>query len=196
MPITQITGIGASGPTFLATPSSANLRSFLTDETGTGAAVFATSPAITTPDIVGVAAATNANAGSVGEYVESNIASGSAIAAGATGVAKTLTSISLTAGDWDVSGVVQWIPLSTTVMSAYAGSISTTTNTLDITNGRWSSMVLQTGVTGAGNTDGSSAIIPCRFSLASTTTIYLVGRATYTTAGLNMYGILRARRVR
>lgn len=35
--------------TFAATPSSANLRSLLTDETGTGSAVFATSPAITTP---------------------------------------------------------------------------------------------------------------------------------------------------
>lgn len=40
----------ASGfDTFAATPSSANLRGLLTDETGTGSAVFATSPAITTP---------------------------------------------------------------------------------------------------------------------------------------------------
>lgn len=37
--------------TFAATPSSANLRSLLTDETGTGAAVFATSPAIATPTL-------------------------------------------------------------------------------------------------------------------------------------------------
>jgi hypothetical protein len=42
----------ASGfDTFAATPSSANLRSLLTDETGTGAAVFATSPAIATPTL-------------------------------------------------------------------------------------------------------------------------------------------------
>lgn len=37
--------------TWLGTPSSANLRSLLTDETGTGVAVFDTSPAITTPTI-------------------------------------------------------------------------------------------------------------------------------------------------
>ena len=37
--------------TFAATPSSANLRSILTDETGTGAAVFANSPALVTPDL-------------------------------------------------------------------------------------------------------------------------------------------------
>lgn len=40
----------ASGfDTFVGTPSSANLRSLLTDETGTGAAVFATSPTLVTP---------------------------------------------------------------------------------------------------------------------------------------------------
>ena len=155
-----------------------------------------TTPTLTTPNIVGVVDGGNATAGSVGEYIESNIASGSAIAAGATNVAKNLTSISLTAGDWDVSGVVEWIPLATTVLSSYSASISTTTGALDITKGRWTVMTLQTGITGAGNTDGSSLITSCRFSLATTTTIYLVGRATYTTAGLNMYGILRARRVR
>jgi len=37
--------------TFLATPTSANLRSAMTDETGTGLLVFATSPTLTTPII-------------------------------------------------------------------------------------------------------------------------------------------------
>jgi hypothetical protein len=41
--------LGAGVATFLATPSSANLRAALTDETGTGPAVFGTSPNITTP---------------------------------------------------------------------------------------------------------------------------------------------------
>jgi len=40
---------GSGMSTFLATPSSANLRATLTDETGTGAAVFATSPTLVTP---------------------------------------------------------------------------------------------------------------------------------------------------
>ena len=43
--ITPGTGVG----TFLATPSSANLAAALTDETGSGAAVFATSPTLVTP---------------------------------------------------------------------------------------------------------------------------------------------------
>jgi len=45
---TGISGLGTGVATFLATPSSANLISAITDETGTGALVFGTSPAITT----------------------------------------------------------------------------------------------------------------------------------------------------
>jgi hypothetical protein len=42
-------GLGTGVQTFLSTPSSANLAAALTDETGTGANVFATTPTISTP---------------------------------------------------------------------------------------------------------------------------------------------------
>jgi hypothetical protein len=45
----SITGFGTGVATFLATPSSANLAAAMTDETGTGANVFATSPTLVTP---------------------------------------------------------------------------------------------------------------------------------------------------
>jgi hypothetical protein len=41
---TGVSGLAANVATFLATPSSANLAAALTDETGTGSAVFATGP--------------------------------------------------------------------------------------------------------------------------------------------------------
>jgi hypothetical protein len=41
---TGVSGLGANVATFLATPSSANLAAALTDETGTGSAVFSTGP--------------------------------------------------------------------------------------------------------------------------------------------------------
>ena len=44
---TGISGLGTNVAAFLATPTSANLRSALPDETGTGAAVFATNPTLT-----------------------------------------------------------------------------------------------------------------------------------------------------
>lgn len=45
----SITGFGTGVATFLATPSSANLAAAVTNETGTGALVFATSPTLVTP---------------------------------------------------------------------------------------------------------------------------------------------------
>jgi hypothetical protein len=45
----SITGLGTGVATFLATPNSANLATAVTDETGSGALVFATSPTLVTP---------------------------------------------------------------------------------------------------------------------------------------------------
>lgn len=46
---TGVSGLGTNVATFLATPSSANLAAAVTDETGSGALVFATSPTLVTP---------------------------------------------------------------------------------------------------------------------------------------------------
>lgn len=49
LPIAGITGLGTGVDTFLATPTSANLITAVTNETGTGSLVFATSPTLVTP---------------------------------------------------------------------------------------------------------------------------------------------------
>jgi len=46
---TGVSGLGTGAATFLTTPSSANLAALLTDETGTGANVFANSPTLVSP---------------------------------------------------------------------------------------------------------------------------------------------------
>ena len=55
---TGVSGLGSGVATFLATPSSANLASAVTDETGSGALVFGTAPtfttSLTTPIVYGV----------------------------------------------------------------------------------------------------------------------------------------------
>jgi hypothetical protein len=53
---TGITSLGTNVATFLGTPSSANLASALTDETGTGVAVFGTNPTLTGVTLAGEAA--------------------------------------------------------------------------------------------------------------------------------------------
>jgi hypothetical protein len=46
---TAVSGLGTGVATFLGTPSSSNLAAAVTDETGTGALVFANSPTLVTP---------------------------------------------------------------------------------------------------------------------------------------------------
>jgi hypothetical protein len=55
LPVGGISGLGTGVATFLATPSSANLISAVTDETGSGALVFGTSPTFTTATTVSTA---------------------------------------------------------------------------------------------------------------------------------------------
>ena len=55
---TGVSGLAANIATFLATPSSANLAAALTDETGTGANVFANTPTLVTP-VIGAATGTS-----------------------------------------------------------------------------------------------------------------------------------------
>ena len=55
---TGVSGLGANVATFLATPSSSNLATAVTDETGTGGLVFANTPTLVTP-VLGAATATS-----------------------------------------------------------------------------------------------------------------------------------------
>lgn len=60
LPITAgVSGLGTGVATFLNTPTSTNLRTAVTDETGTGFLVFSTSPSMTTPTIAGGALSGN-----------------------------------------------------------------------------------------------------------------------------------------
>ena len=59
---TGVSGLGTGIATFLATPSSVNLASAVTDETGSGSLVFATSPTLVTPILGTPTSATLTNA--------------------------------------------------------------------------------------------------------------------------------------
>jgi hypothetical protein len=59
---TGVSGLGTGVATFLGTPSSANLASAVSDETGSGALVFANSPTLVTPALGTPASATLTNA--------------------------------------------------------------------------------------------------------------------------------------
>jgi hypothetical protein len=74
---TGVSGLAANVATFLATPSSANLAAALTDETGSGANVFANSPTLVTP-VLGAATATSIVVGSATTITASGLTAGAA----------------------------------------------------------------------------------------------------------------------
>jgi hypothetical protein len=74
---TGVSGLGTGVATFLATPSSANLAAALTDETGSGSVVLATSPTIASPTITGTGAIAGTFTGNLTGNVTGNV-SGSA----------------------------------------------------------------------------------------------------------------------
>tara|TARA_R110000787_G_scaffold31762_2_gene84096 strand:- start:955 stop:1821 length:867 start_codon:yes stop_codon:yes gene_type:complete len=89
---TGITSFGSGVAAFLGTPSSANLATAVTDETGTGSLVFATSPALTTPKIT--TGIQNASASTVISMDSNQFFAGAfsdeVTALGNTGTAKTI----------------------------------------------------------------------------------------------------------
>ncbi len=135
----------------------------------------------------------SATAGNIGEYIESAIAIGSAVPV-SSATQTNVTSISLTAGDWDVTSVVHFLPAATTSTTRFVSSLSTVSATLQTSPGKFSDNTFPAFVTG-GNTFGSQ--VPMyRISLGSTTTIYLIAFAVFTVSTMSAYGLLRARRSR
>jgi hypothetical protein len=138
---------------------------------------------------------TDAAAGFVGEVISANVAPGSAVAL-TTSTAKNVTSISLTAGDWDVYGNVGFAPAATTSITVIAQSISQTTNTHDTNEGSYGARSFAAHVPGANNFLHVLTTTGLRIRLAATTTIYLVASATFTVSTLGAYGKIWARRAR
>jgi hypothetical protein len=85
---TGVSGLGSNVATFLTTPSSANLAAALTDETGSGAAVFANTPTLITP-VIGAATGTSLTAIGV---IASTGTAGVGYATGAGGTVTQATS--------------------------------------------------------------------------------------------------------
>src|SRR5882762_10477672 len=140
----------------------------------------------------GTATNDSASVGNVGEFVTATVAPG-AVSLG-TGVTSNVTSISLTAGDWDVTGVVNYTPTATTSITDLAQGTSSTTATLGAQD---TFSQYSTPAQVPGTTTIIDEVVPTnRFSLAVTTTIFLVTNATFTASTLTAGGTIRARRMR
>jgi hypothetical protein len=161
--------------------------------TSTGVAVTGTLSA--SGGNVGTTTNNNAAVGVIGEYVSSAVGTGSNSLTTAT--AKNLTTISLTAGDWDVSGCIFLDGAVTTNVTLLRGNASSTSATINFYAIGWAGLSFGSAGVIPNATGSLSVPLPTqRFSLSATTTIYLVGIATFSVSTLTAGGYITARRVR
>ncbi len=183
-----------SGGTIYASRLNANNAQIVADAAAGGANADITSLSGGGAGVAVHGTVTNdsAAAGYVGQYIESAVATGSAVTLTVSGTTYDITHVSLTAGDWDVVGVVLSKPAGGTTTSQFKvwNSVTTVDGSPDETDG-----LTNYGSTGTGvQTGGTTGVV--RYSLASTTSVFLSCNATFASSTMSAFGLIRARRVR
>lgn len=133
----------------------------------------------------GVTDGTDAATGEVGELI-SNQTSGTSVT---SGTAFNATSISLTPGDWDVTGVIRFDPSAAVLTVAVGGVTPTSATQPGFPYAAQSSF-------GSASSTQQMPVPTRRVSITANTTFYLVGVATFGSGTVTANGFLRARRVR
>jgi len=198
---TGITSLGSGVATFLGTPSSANLAAAVTDETGSGALVFGTSPSLTTPNI-GVASGTSFNSITGLSSTTPAANSGAGSVGTGTSVARAdhvhpTTGLGLTSGGLDqfaasttnivgVGNIELGHASDTTLSRASAGVVNiegvpivTTTATQTLTNKTLSAGTLTGTLTAGGGVGTSGQALTSTGSGVQWSTISVATPATY-----------------
>lgn len=144
--------------------------------------------------IGGTATNDDAAAGKQGEFLSSTLASGSAVSLAVTNTTYNVTSLSLTAGDWDIQWGINFSAPGTSI-SFIRGSPSLTSATLPASSHTTVGLSLQM-LTATALTAHCLTGATCRQSLAATTTVYLVASMTFTGTAPTAHGWISARRAR
>jgi hypothetical protein len=142
-----------------------------------------------TGNLPGIGSNTAAASGKVGEVISSTGTSGSLT----SGVVTALGSISLTAGDWDVSATIQFNARGATSSTDYNGAISTTSASLTPYG---TSLAFTQRLPATLDHSDSFTIPPVQALLSSTTTFYVNARAVFTGTAPTASWSIRARRAR
>jgi hypothetical protein len=141
----------------------------------------------TTFGIVGTTLADAANAGSVGEIMTRSTVATGIVSATPTNV----NAITLSAGDWDVSGVCQFAPAATTIPSQLYCGISQISGSIVVT-GQYVGASF-TGGTGVNQTQASPTV---QINVSGPTQVFLVMEAIFSVSTANSISFMRARRIR
>lgn len=138
--------------------------------------------------IQGVTDGSVAAAGYVGETMSATF---SAVNITTSNVAQSLASITLTPGDWDVTGYVMYTVGTGATMTIWLAGLNTVTNALPSVGNYFQSGGSLTA------TGGASAPTPVsRQNVTTNTTVFMVGQAVFSGGAVTATGFLRARRMR
>lgn len=146
-----------------------------------------------TCSILGVTDASNASSGYIGEIISSSVASGSAVSLTTTVVA-TVTSITLSAGDWEIYGSIAFSggAVTATQSQGFFGTASGSSST-----GRdLAKNTVSAGVGSSVSSDLTMAMPTYRVNITTPTTYYLKANSTFTIGSATTYGTIEARRMR
>ncbi len=144
--------------------------------------------------LIGAGTTTNdsASAGFIGEYIESVVSTfGNCTTSTQFG---NITSISLTGGDWDITGQVKFTLNGATANADFIGAVSI--NSGNTTTDHVSGSNTQDSLPPTATNNNGVTISSYRLSLSGATTVYLKGRAGYSAGTPQMLGTIRARRLR
>ena len=157
-----------------------------------GVVVNADIVSVASSKITGTTTNDNAAAGVIGEYLSAQrlLANANPVT---TGTGNDATSLTLTPGDWDVSGM-SGINFGTGAnVTVLRTSLSLTSATINLDNG----IGQKFGAAGIVPQDPLSYTVPMlRVSVAVNTSVFLVARVDFTGGTAAIYGNIQARRVR
>jgi hypothetical protein len=164
---------------------------------------YVTSGPIGPVPLVGVTDGSSAAAGNVGEYISSIIPFGSGISL-TTGTATQITSVTLSAGDWDLDGEMFFGFPNTRTTTFYVGWLAPTNSTtfpgtsVPGDGYDYGQILPGSGATGSTSTEPYTINgLHTRVNITSPTTYYLMGYINFSPAGsMTGYGAIRARRTR
>ena len=144
-----------------------------------------------TAGLVGTTLGDNANAGAIGEVISSNVTTGVTLTNNATA---NVTSIVLTAGDWDVSGEV-WVSVGAGGATLLSAGISTSNVSLPAGSSPNTARAYLQLAFPVSSTQILS-LRSCRVNLASAATYYLDVYALFPSGTTQATGNIWARRAR